>query len=250
VPLRERFRFSPEHLLRAVKQNIGNPHEQTTDLSNDPYGTRERDVRPEVKLRTVISIADRTHSVTAFEEATSYTKAVIKHWSAHAADYAASVHVLSMLDHAEWHRISGSDMHRQLKCALLIELADRAGSGDLSAIVGYVEGKNASWSEDDQKALVQSFERYLEKEFSQELADGTTVSELEELSGALDRIAGCCDRDIGDYLAEITEAIAEIERAADDDGQDPRDWSRTDLSMSAQSQEEEVRRLFDGLRDS
>jgi hypothetical protein len=47
----------------------------------------------------------------------------------------------------------------------------------------------------------------------------------------------------------IEETISEFERSEEEDDEEPKKWTRPGGSMSERAEEEEIKRLFDGLRD-
>lgn len=246
--LRGRFNQSPQHLVQAVKENLRKPHQKTIDTGRGARETVGRDVWPETKLYTIISIADQTRSESAFEEAANYLQDVIRFWENQVMNCRMAVTILHTLDRAKWPILSKSDLHSQLKAAMLRELAESSDSSDIHAIAQYAGASNSRWADTDQQILVGCFEHYLSAEFEFELANCDNVSECEELSTRLDYSANWCDVDIGAYEAEIAERISEMGDAEDEDNSDARNWEQSGRRVSEPSQEAEIARLFDGLR--
>jgi len=88
--LRERIESSPDRLLRAIIGTIRKPHEETIQLGRITQWTRERDARPEIRLNTIIDIADKTESSVILDACHAYTKDVISFWSTHPPNYSAA----------------------------------------------------------------------------------------------------------------------------------------------------------------
>ncbi len=247
--IRRHFQKSPERLMIAISQNLQNPHEERIHFEGGGIGTRERDTRPELRLLTMVAIADRTKSEAALESAGTYTQSIIEFWSDNVPDFEAAVRVLRALDGAEWQRVTNLDMHGPLKAAMLNELKERQRSGEIYSVADYAEGKDSRWTDQDQQALVRSFEIYLEHEFDKEFADrDSDPGELQTFSETLESIARWCHIDVDVYVGQISERIDDLRGANEDDDRPVRQWEIADQPAPEITQEEEVRRLFDGFR--
>lgn len=247
--IQRHFQKSPERLMIAISQNLQNPHEEKIHFEGGSSGTRERDVRPEVRLLTMVAIADRTKSEAALESAGTYTQSVIEFWSDNVPDFEAAVRVLRALDAAEWQRVTNLNVRGPLKAAILNELEGRQRSREIYAIADYAEGKDSRWTDQDQQALVRTFEIYLEHEFDREFADrDSDPGELQTFSETLESIAHWCHIDIDVYLGQISERIDDLRGADEDDDRPVRQWEGSSRPAPEVTQEEEVRRLFGGFR--
>jgi hypothetical protein len=247
-PLRKLFKEASGQLMGAINQNLQTPHEEKVSYEGGGYAIRALDVRPEIRLHTMVSVADDTRSVPALKTVISYTQSTVTYWSKGAPDLDDAVSVLHALDRAKWDRLSSLDLGQQIKASLLSSLTQDAGSTDIASLVGYAESKNARWTKEEQKTLVGIAERYFDSTFDEELADSTTERELEDLSETLGGIGRWCAIDIDGYQDQINQAIADLPQSEGEDDQAPHQWERTGQPMSEQTQEAEVRRLFDGLR--
>ena len=248
TPIRSRLQQSPERLTAAISQNLQGPHEQKINFGKGIVGTRERDVRPEVRLRTMVSIADYTRSPAALESVRNYTRNVIEFWSDNEPDFEAAFDILRALDRAKWSRLVNLDLHEPLKAAILSELEEGPQSGELFAVAEYADDKNSRWADQDQHVLVQSFEIYLESEFDKEFADRSSdPGDLQTFSETLEAIANWCHMNADLYLSQISEHINELTRTEEGDDRPVRRWEGSSQPIPVISQEAEVRRLFDGL---
>ncbi|MGP0075506.1 MAG: restriction endonuclease [Bryobacteraceae bacterium] len=244
------FQQSPDLLMTAIGQNLQNPHEQRIDFGHGTSGTRARDVRPEVRLRTMLLIADGTQSVAALESAATYTQSVIEFWTVNVPDFEVAVDILQILDQAKWHQLVDINLHEPLKAAILNELTERQRSGDIFAVADYAEGRGSRWTKQNQRALVRSFEIYLEHEFDKEFGDrDSDPGELHGFSETLESIGNWCGVDVGVYVDQISARMKELIRdEEEDDDLPPRQWEDSSQPMSERAQQEEVRRLFDSFQ--
>jgi hypothetical protein len=243
------FQQSPERLMVAVGQNLQKPHEQIIDFGKGTFGIRERDVRPEVRLRTMVSIADKTESEAALECAVGYTQRVLEFWSENVPDFRVAIDILRTLDLAECRQVRDLDVHKLLKAAVLSELKERQRSDEIFQVSDYPEGKGSRWTDQDQESLVRSFETYLEHEFDNELADSLLdIGKLETLAETLESIAQRCQVEVSAYLNQISEAIGELRLDDDQDDRPVRQWEASSQPTSEMAQEKEVRRLFAGFQ--
>ena len=248
--IHQRFQRSPEQIMGAIRKNLERPHEETIRFGEGVSATRERDVSPEVRLRTIVSVAERTRSVAALESANTYTNSVIAFWTAGGVpEFEVAVDTLRDLDRAQWNRVTDLNLHELLKTALLRELTERKRSGDLYALADYAAAKGSRWTDEDQELLVRSFKIYLEQDYSEEFADRDSApGELDAFSETLKSIARWCQVDVGGYLDEISDRINELTHDYGEDERPVRQWDESSRLMPEIAQETEVRRLFDGLR--
>jgi hypothetical protein len=245
--LQMRVRKSPERLVSAMTQNLLKPHEQRVGPGG--YKVRRLDVDPEVRLRTLISVADETRSMDALKAAIEYSSTIVQSWRKTGPRFQAATDVLRGLDSAEWSEIGESGMHSALKTALLSALEEWPHGDDLARMADYAAGESVPWTEHDRNRLGAVVDRYLEKEFWQELGD-YGPDELEGLSDSLGTIGSCLGLDVTDHDIQVHERKAELESEEpdpDDDDRLPRNWDEAEGDVRI-NPEEEVNRLFDGLR--
>lgn len=245
--IQRRIQEVPDQLLAAVIRNIPQPHEIKVDFGKGAYGVTKIGTKPEEKLATIISIALGTKSDLALNITSRFAEEVIRMWADAPPDFTAAVSMLRVLDTAKWHKLNKLGLHLRLKRSLLGELALRGGSVDIAAFVEYADENSARWTDQDRVALVYSFEEYLKRDFDEELANCSEQRELEEMSGTLDGIASWCGVDIAIYQDAIAERESEIARPDDDDDGQVHQWQSAAQPKPESVQEEEVRRLFDGL---
>jgi Restriction endonuclease len=246
--LRQLFKQSPGQLLGAITQNLQKPHQEKIAFDGGGYAIRELDVRPEVRLGTMVSIADNTRSEPALQTIASYAQGMIGFWSKNTPDYDAAVSVLRALDHAKWGRIVSLDLPKQIRAGVLSSLAKGAEGEEIGTIIGYGEAETAHWSKNEQQALVNIVEYYLENTFDEELGNLMDERELENFSETIGGMGHWCGIDVDSYQDQIGERIESLRQAAEENEEPPRRWEGTDHPMSEQMQEAEIRRLFDGLR--
>jgi hypothetical protein len=247
VQLQGRFNRCPDQLVRAISQNLRNPFEEELDLGGGAHGTRELDARPEVRLQTLISIADTTRSGEVLRATTDYSLWLVPFWSQQSPDFRAGVAILRALDRAVWPSL-GKVPREQIKRALLSKLSEDGGSGDIVAVVDYARDEKSAWSEADEQMLVKAFKRYLEDDFYYELRGCRDQDDYESLSESLDEIATWCGVDVTSYEGEIRERIDELSRPEDEEDRSLRNWGSSRQPMSEYEQEFEVKRIFDGLQ--
>ena len=245
--LRAQVKQAPTGLVEAISLNLKQPHEQRIDFGRGAYGTRHRDAKPEIRLLTIISIADHTQSVAALQIAQEYSHTLQEYWRTSVPDFDAGAGILRSLDTAHWKRLATLSLHQHLKEQLLNEIASRPRSGGISTLVDYAVGEASRWSDEDQRALARSFDVYLDRVFSTELADAETEQELQELEARLDSISNYCSVDVSFHRDQIGERISGLRSDDEDNNPLPRQWEGADRPITMQEQEAEVRRLFDGL---
>ncbi len=239
----------PESLTNAINHNLQNPHRQEIRYGQGSIGTRLRDIRPEIRLGTLLSIADRNKSVSAFESAEVYTQEVINFWSNNVPDFEAAVDILHTLDVAEWNRLTEWDTHKKLKAAIISELQETQRSAGIVAVADYSAGTGAQWTDQDQTVLASIVEMYLENEFDREFADQDgDLGALQAFSERIERIACSCDVNVAIHLGQIAERIAELSGPDEDDDRPVRQWEGSGQPIPEVTQEAEVRRLFDGFQ--
>jgi hypothetical protein len=245
--LQKRFESSPEKLMEVVSAILPRPPvEIKTGIDSRSY---RYDVIPEIRLKTLVSIADRTQSFSALEAIAAYIKMVLEYWEGQWANFVEAVAVLRVLDNTLWSPLSAAKFHDELKTAILSELSLGVGTVDIAAVVGYADSDGARWNDQDQKLLTASFEHYLEERFSEELGECDSGTDLEALASALKLIAARCGTDVRYYQNEIEERATELARPDDNDDNRPIAKGDGESSgvMSEEMQEAEVMRLFDGL---
>jgi len=247
-PLLEQITRSPDHVLSAMSQNLQRPHDET-DLGAGGYTIRQLDVGPELRLQTLISLADHTRSPAALTVALDYAGTVIKLWEENGASYRAATEVLNVIDGAEWSAIATAGLHPQLKSTLLHSLGEWPPGWGIAAIADYASGQSAQWTEDDQAVLDDLAAQYLGNGFDGELGDCSNEGELQSLSENLDAISSCCGMNVTRYQDQINDRIGELpDPEPDDDGWGTRTWDRDRILNTNVNPEAEVKRLFEGLR--
>ena len=95
APLLARIARSPDHLLSAMTQNFLGPPEEKTNVGSGGYSIRRLDSRPELKLRTLISVADRTRSPDVLKAAVDYTSGIMQLWEKSGANCRAATEILN-----------------------------------------------------------------------------------------------------------------------------------------------------------
>jgi hypothetical protein len=245
--LQDRFKRSPEQLVQAISQNLQKPFEEKVDLAGGVHGTRELDARPEVRLLTLISIADNTKSGEVLQATTDYSQWLIGFWSQRYPDFGAGVEILRALDRAVCPALDKVP-REQIKKALLSKLTEGGGNGAIIAFVGYAGDEKAGWSEADEQMLVKAFKNYLDDDFYDELRGCSDKDDCEGLSESLGEISTWCGVDVSSYQEEIRERRDELPRPGDDEDPSVRQWESTGQPQSEYIQELEVKRIFDGLR--
>jgi hypothetical protein len=246
--IQKRFQQSPEQLMTAANQNLQKPHQQRIEVGEGVYETAQLDSRPELRLETMVSIADQTKSETALDSIVGYTQSVITFWSDSVPDFEAATNILRAFDRAKWQRVTDLKLHELLKGAILTKLGERQRSGEIFALVDYADSNDARWTDKDQQDLVRSFENYLEDEFDEEIADrDSNPGDLQSFSDTLESVANWCQIDVDVYLDQISERINELTSPEEEDDRPVRRWEESSQPMSQIAQEQEVMRLFDGL---
>ena len=245
--LQSRFKRSPQQLVQAISQNLQKPFEEKVDLGGGCHATRELDARPEVRLQTLISIADNTKSDEMLNATTDYSQWLIGFWLRGRPDFGAAVGILRALDQAKWPALDKVP-REQIKKALLSKLTEGGGSGAIGALVRYAGDEKSRFSEADEQMLVRAFKNYLEHDFHYELRGCTDEDDYESLSESLSDISAWCGVDVSIYQEEIRERIDELPRPEDEEDRTVRQWESTGEPQSEYMQEREVRRIFDGLR--
>jgi hypothetical protein len=239
--LQLRLKRSPEQLMAAIEYNLQHPHEERTEEEGS-VGVREIDVRPEIRLRTMLSIAEQTKSNETLRIALDYCKDLVEFWRNHRPDFQASVEVLKAAERQTgWGQRQKSHIYSKVKTALLGEL-DEGDSIDFGSLVDYKH-----WSNDDRSMLVKSFQAYLHDEFDFELSNFDDQEELADFLDRLEDVASWCDLDIEAYLDQIRDAIVAMEAPDYDDVSEVREWDGSRESMPEDLQEREVKRIFSGL---
>jgi hypothetical protein len=246
--LQERFERSPRQMVEAVSKNLQKPHEERIHFEGGAYGTRKIDARPEVRLRTLLSVAENTKSHVALEAAVSYAQCVIQFWSERYADFDAAVGILRALDGTAWSALKEVDPHKELKEALLSKLKEGEGSDAIVAMVGYASGEDARWTEGDEQTLAAAFKGYLGGAFRQELYDCNDEQDFDNLSETIGAIAEWCGVDVSRYEERIRDLQSELPSRQDEEDRWARQWEGAGQPQSERMQELEVKRLFDGLR--
>jgi hypothetical protein len=129
-----RITRSPDLVLSAMSQNLQRPHEET---GSGGYAIRQLDARPELRLKTLISVADHTRSDAALTVAVDYAGTVIKLWEKTRANCRAATEVLSVIDGSEWSAIANAALHAELKSTLLHSVGEWSRGRDIAAIADY-----------------------------------------------------------------------------------------------------------------
>jgi hypothetical protein len=243
---------SSKQLRCAINSNLSKPYEEISGPGSGSHVHVSRiiDARPEVRLRTLLSISEHSKAMVDWEMIVSYAQEIVRFWHEESPDCATAVHILEMLAQSADDRSLKLALHDLLKSSLLKALLHRESSSSLATIVEFARGNGTRWTKLDQDMLAEAFEKYLENEFHDELAESDTEEELRELSTHLDSIADLCGAHIGFLQDEIDERIAELENPDEDDSEPVRSWKDAERPMSESLQEAEVRRLFDGLGKS
>jgi len=102
--LRAQLQRAPDQLIGAINHNLEQPHQER--IGKGGYGTRRRDVKPEVRLRTIIDIADDTQSTSTLKTAEAYAKTLLEYWTTSVPDFAASADILRAMDTAHWRQLA------------------------------------------------------------------------------------------------------------------------------------------------
>ena len=134
-------------------------------------------------------------------------------------------------------------MYSELKAALLCALEEWPNGGDLATLADYAAGEGVSWTEDDRSRLFALADRYLDKEFWEELGD-YDPNDLAGLSQSLDTIGSYRGLDITDLQSWCTSVYGgSSDLDPDDDDQPIRSWdeAQDDIRINPA---EEVKRLF------
>jgi hypothetical protein len=248
--LRQQLRGLPDQLIAAVNQNLNTPYEQNVSVGPQAYGTRVWDVRPEVRLLTMLSIADSTKATAAWGSVVDYAQTLVGFWSKHSPDFRATVEVLQALDGDTWKDLERAELHEHLKSAILGELSEVGESDAFDVLVDYAQSKGARWTDQDRESVIRAFTRYLEKRFDQEFGNYDTEDELQDLSQRLRNVGDWCDVDVQSYDDQIDARLADMESAREDEERRVQQWDSANQLTPEYVQETEVRRLFDGLRQS
>jgi hypothetical protein len=243
TPLQEYFRREPRRLLGAATQHLGKPYEPAATSLD------VRDTVPEVRLLTILSIANYTKSEALFATTTTYANAIVGRWSGNVPNTRAATHVLRALDNATWPKLKHSNIHAAIKAALLQELTDRSDTADLTAVTEYAENRDARWNDEDKQKLIIAVEQYLQDGFDTEFSDASDEQELDRLETRLETIGEYCDTSVAFECGLIQDRIAEMKQQSNDEDQPVHEWQSKEQDDSPSTQEAEVRRLFDGLID-
>jgi hypothetical protein len=233
--------------VQAISQNLQKPFEEKVDFEGGGHGTRELDARPEVRLQTLISIADSTKSREVLQATTDYCQWLIGFWSQRDPYFPAGVAILRALDRTVWPALDKVP-REEIKKALLSKLTEGGGSYAIEMVVGYAGGEKATWCKADEQLLVRAFKNYLEDDFHYELRGCSDEDDYESLSDSLGRISTWCGLDVTSYEEQIRERIDELPRPEDEEDRSVRQWESTGQPQSEYMQEREVKRIFDGLR--
>lgn len=247
--LRVHLGKSGEQLRCAISSNLAKPHEETIGQGNGGHihASRRIDARPEVRLRTILSISEHSKAKEDWEMVLSYARETVQFWRKESPDCETAVYVLEMLATSTHDQVLKFALHDLIKTSMLQALLHGGSSMRLATVAEYGIENSTRWSVHDQDMLRQAFDSYLENDFYDELADRSSEGELNKLSANLDRIADLCSVYVSSYQDEINERISDLERPDDDDRESVRSWKPANRPMSESMQEVEVRRLFDGL---
>jgi hypothetical protein len=247
--LRASIAKSPSLLLKAVIHTQNNLHEESVQMGAGTVGTRELDVRPEIRLRTMLSIAEQANSVDALNAALDYTTTLITFWSNHIPNYREAVEILRALSRPGSAQKRKIDLYTMLKKSMLDELVETADSSDLFAVVDYVGDKNKYWTTNDREQLRKTIAEYLENGFDDEVSNYGSQDELSDLERRLEILGKWSGIDVGSYQTQIGEMIAAMEQSYDEDPDQIRDWKNSSDTVPQYIQEAEVIRLFDGFQN-
>lgn len=248
--LRGMFRESPGQLIGAIGQNLQNPHEEKVEVMFG-HAVRERDLRPEVRLRTMVSIAEETRAEPTLQATADYAQTMFSYWRSHGTpDLEVGVSILHFLDRARWEKLISLRLSQGIKSAMLFSLDNNSepDARDISTIIGYAESEKAHWSETEQQTLVEIAQYYLDNYFDDELDNIDDESDLQDFHDIIGAIGSWCGIDVDSRQYQISERIDSIRERAEEDEAPVHRWDGGDLPMSEQAQEAEIRRLFDGLR--
>jgi conflict system STAND superfamily ATPase/restriction endonuclease len=248
--LHARFRQSPEQLMAAVNLNLNNPYEQKSiEVEHGGRVVRDTDVRPEMRMRTMLSIAEETKLTTTLQLAGSYVQKVVAFWIKSIPDFEATIEIFRFLDKSvKWDQENADAIYQGLKGALLLELADFADSVDLLKVVDYVGDRHQHWTHEDRQLVIRAFDEYLGRGFDEEISNYYAEDELADFSRRIESIGYWCNIDTSSYENQIAEQIAELEPPEHDEVEPVKRWETSERYMPEYVQEAEVRRMFDGLQ--
>jgi Restriction endonuclease len=246
--LRIHFKKSPEQLMAAASRTLKNPHEEHFEMGNGASGTRDVDVRPEVRLRTMLSIAGFNGSKGAIEAVDRYRYVLVEFWSTNTPDFRAAVEILEAVDkQVAWAGALKMQFYNDLKRAIIDQLTHSVDSADFAAVTDYVGERDKRWTAEDRVAIAKDFQNYLEETFDSELSDYGSADELAEFLDRVDSIGTFCKIYVESYLDQIRESIAETHNSDEEEVSSVREWDGKSEQMPDYMQEYEVRRIFDGL---
>ena len=244
--LRDRLAEAPEQIIGAVNANLNRAHEQRLHFGEVGYGIRKKDTQPEIRLRTIISIADQTRSSAALTAAKRYLKVIRDYWRTAYPDFGAGTSILEALDATKWTELATSGIHEEMKDQLLCEAEGMPTSSNVFALVSYAERPNSRWTRADDVALKTIFKDYLEPQFDYELSESRDKEDLEDLLSRLGCIESYSMIPAHSQRSRIEDRLSGLVEDWEEDSQlSPSD--ATPACPAEHDEEAEVRRLFEGL---
>jgi hypothetical protein len=251
--LRLQIAADPVPLLSAIERVLWTPSTQRVSFAGGGYVIKPCDTRPETRLRTLVKMAAMLRSKHLQALAEKYINALPKNCQDLAPDYDNLVGALSDLDKDYSKAHSVPSLYSAVKAAILGLLAEEPCIEGFAALADYAETSDARpLHEPERRDLAAAFGHYLDEFFSEDLNNADREGELEELGGRLQKASEMLEISVEGQQEEVSEKLETIYQRAEENGDQIRSWQGggTGMDFERAEDEQEIRRLFDGLAET
>jgi hypothetical protein len=197
----------------------------------------------------MLSIADDTGSIVALDAGLEFIGSLEGFWANHKPQFVAAAASLLILEESRLEHPKLSEGRAKLKGSLLRNLLPSYNCADIVAVADY-SSQSKLWTAEDQNTLIDKLEEYLEQFFYAELADISEEEELWSLSRNIRGLSITFGLDVDTHQDAISNRMREfVQPEEEDEHESPvREWNNERQPSSAQTEEDQLRGLFDGLR--
>lgn len=248
--LRQQLSARPETLIEAIGRVLHGPSTRKTSTGQGNFRICTVDATAEARLLAVVRMTSLLQSKPLRVLAESYVGELATDWDRRTAEYETLVAILSELDDADSAVWNESNLHGAVKALTVATLtAEPYCLEGFYRLAQYVEESNARLLQPEQEALVEPFRSYLSSSFGDDLNNMQGQSELEDLGSELQTVSEWLGVGVDDEKGKVAEKLDELHQRAEAQGEEVGGWRATQRGEMA-GDEQEVRRLFDGLTEN
>ncbi len=248
--LRQCLAAQPGCLVEAIERTLDGPSavKLPTGVGGN-YVSKRIDTSFEERLRVVAEMASMLRSPSLRANAEGFVGALRADWEHRVPEFEVLLAAMAWLEADESGIWSGSRLCDDIRALVLETLADESYYLEgFCALSQYADEGGKDFSPSERAKLAGAFEDYLGNAFREDLRSAGYQSELEDLGGRLQSVGDWLGASVEFEQREISEKIDELSNRAEARGETVRSWG-TARGAEPAGDEQEVRRLFDGLAE-